>query len=409
MEVCFMKKLLSLFLFLCMLFSLFSFAAAEATVELELLYHKSETDAIEAMKTVIEKFHAENPTIRINFVQIPDAATVLQTRATQNDLPDIFGITTSNTYELMFESGLILDLTGQAFLENVEPGTLALSAYQDKIYRLPYSLSCYGLYVRTDIFEAQGLALPGTWEELMAAAAKLKEAGIYGFALPDKTMVYQRMERMMSMLADNDEEFKAVAEGTLAPQDSKVLKVFAEASLQIAEYTNPESKGAAYDESYQMFLGDNSAMTINGQWSLGTLLNFNPDLKVAMIPLPNPTGEENKVIVSIDTSFCISSTTKHPEEALKFLEFMSKPETAQVYTDLEKSPNVIKGVVYNVSEMAGINEAMQAGHTALSLNAVWPSGLRKALGEVATNLILDGNLDKYYEDAKLILEEYYNN
>lgn len=402
-----MKKLLAIMVLFAMVLTIAPIALAEAPVEIELLYHKSESEAIQAMQKAIDGFHAENPDIKVNFVQIPDAATVLQTRATQNDLPDIFGITTSNTYELMFESGLIMDLTGQPFLENVEPSTLALSAYQDKIYRLPYSLSCYGLYVRTDIFEANGIALPSTWEELIAACEKLKTAGIYGFALPDKTMVYQRMERVMSMLADNDDDFKAIAAGTLNPADSKVLRVFAESALQVADYTNPESKGAAYDESYQMFIGDGGAMTINGQWSLGTLLNFKPDLKVAMIPLPNPDGEDNKVIVSIDTGFCISNTTKHSDACLKFLEYMSKTETAQAYTDIEKSPNVIKGVSYNVQELQLINEAMLAGKTALSLNAIWPSGLRKALGEAATNLIFDRNIETFYEDAKLIIEEYY--
>ena len=404
-----MKKFFAFLLAAVMLLSVASFAQAE-DVELEFLYHKSETDAIKAMQTVIDQFNAENPGIKVNFVQIPDAATVLQTRATQNDLPDMFGCTTSTTYELMFESGLIMDLTGKEFLNNIAPSTLALSGYQGKIYRMPYSLSCYGLYVRTDIFEQQGIELPTTWAELMAACEKLQAAGIYAFGLPDKDMVYQRMERMMSMLSDNDDEFKAIAAGELDPHDSKVLKGYAEASLDIAKYTNPQSKGAGYDESYQLFLNDGSAMTINGQWSLGTLLGFNPDLPVAMIPLPNPVDDDqSNVIVSIDTSFCISANTKHPDECLKFLEFLSKTETAQTYTDIEGSPNVIQGVVYSVKQLEKINDAMSAGKTALSLNAIWPSGLRKALGDAATNLILDGDLEAFYDEAQLTIEDYYNN
>ena len=404
-----MKKFFALLMAAMMMLSVVSFAHAE-DVEIEFLYHKSETDAMNAMQTVINQFNEENPGIKVNFVQIPDAATVLQTRATQNDLPDMFGVTTSTTYELMFENGLIMDLTGQEFLNNIAPSTLELSGYQGKIYRMPYSLSCYGLYVRTDIFEEQGIALPETWAELMDACEKLQAAGIYGFALPDKDMVYQRMERMMSMLSDNDDEFKAIAAGELDPHDSTVLKGYGEASLDIAKYTNPDSKGAGYDESYQMFLNGGAAMTINGQWSLGTLLGFNPDLPVAMIPLPNPVdNDKSNVIVSIDTSFCISANTKHPEECLKFLEFLSKTETAQVYTDIEGSPNVIKGVQYSVKQLEKINDAMSAGRTALSLNAIWPSGLRKALGDAATNLILDRDLEAFYDEAQYTIEDYYNN
>ena len=404
-----MKKLVSLLLAALMLLSLASLAAADDEVVLELLYHKSETDAINAMQAAVNDFNAANPGIRVEFNQIPDAATVLVARSQQNDLPDIFGCTTSATYELMFKEGMIMDLTGKEFLNNIEESTLALSAYEGKNWRLPYSLSCYGLYVRTDIFEEQGLALPTTWEELMDVCQKLMDAGIYPFALPNKDMVYQRMERMMSMLSDNDDEFKAIAAGELDPRDSKVLKGYAEASLDIAKYTNPASSGAGYDESYQMLLNKEAAMTINGQWSLGTLLGFDPDLPIAMITLPNPLGEQSNVIVSIDTSFVISANTKHPEECLKFLEYMAQTDVAQKYTDVEGSPNVIKGVNYSVAQLKGINDDMAAGHTALSLNAIWPSGLRKALGDAATNLIVDGDLEAFYDEAQLTIEDYYNN
>ena len=259
-----MKKLVSLLLAALMLLSLASLAAADDEVVLELLYHKSETDAINAMQAAVNDFNAANPGIRVEFNQIPDAATVLVARSQQNDLPDIFGCTTSATYELMFKEGMIMDLTGKEFLNNIEESTLALSAYEGKNWRLPYSLSCYGLYVRTDIFEEQGLALPTTWEELMDVCQKLMDAGIYPFALPNKDMVYQRMERMMSMLSDNDDEFKAIAAGELDPRDSKVLKGYAEASLDIAKYTNPASSGAGYDESYQMLLNDNQWPVVSG-------------------------------------------------------------------------------------------------------------------------------------------------
>ncbi len=401
-----MKKILSLLIAAVMLLSLAPLALAE-DINIEFQFHKNETAAIDAMTAAINAFNAANPGIHVEMNTAGDTNSMVA-RSQQDDLPDIFACQTSATYEKMFAAGQLMDLTGQEFLNNIVEGTLALSAYEGKYWRLPYSLSCYGLYIRTDIFEEQGLAWPTTWAELMDVCEKLKAAGIWAFANPDKDMVYQRMERMMSMLSDNDDEFKAIAAGELDPKDSKVLSTYAQASLDIAKYTNPQSAGAGYDESYQMFLKGEAAMTINGQWSLGTLLGFNPDLKVAMIPLPDPTGAESNVIVSIDTSFVISSKTKYPEECLKFLAFLAQTDVAQAYTDVEGSPNVVKGVVYNVKELEKINDAMAAGHTMLSLNAIWPSGLRKALGLAATDLIVEKNLDAFYDQAQLDIEDYYN-
>lgn len=404
-----MKKVLSMALAAMLLLSLCSFASAEDVVELEFVYHKTESNAIDAMETVINNFNAANPGIKVNFVQVPDTATVLQSRAQLNEMPDMFGCTTGNMFELMFEDGIIMDLTGQEFLSSVEPSSLEMSTYNGKNWRLPYSLSCYGLYVRTDIFEEQGLALPTTWDELMDVCEKLTAAGITPFALPDKTMVYQRMERMMSFMSEDDTEFKQIAAGELEAKDSKLLQNYANASLQIVNYMTPESLGAEYTESYQQLIAGQAAMTINGGWSLATLKDYDPDIKVALIPMPNPTGEESKVVVSIDTNFCISSSTKHPEECLKFFEYLAQPEVAQVYADKEGSPSVINGVTVSTPELSVISEAMAEGKICLSQNAIWPSGFRKALGNVATELEIDQDVDAFYEGAAEVIDEYYNN
>ena len=404
-----MKKVLSMVLAAMMLLSLCSFAAAEDVVELEFVYHKTESNAIDAMETVINNFNAANPGIKVNFVQVPDTATVLQSRAQLNEMPDMFGCTTGNMFELMFEDGIIMDLTGQEFLSSVEPSSLEMSTYNGKNWRLPYSLSCYGLYVRTDIFEEQGLALPTTWDELMDVCEKLTAAGITPFALPDKTMVYQRMERMMSFMSEDDTEFKQIAAGELEAKDSKLLQNYANAALQIVNYMTPESLGAEYTESYQQLIAGQAAMTINGGWSLATLKDYDPDIKVALIPMPNPTGEESKVVVSIDTNFCISSSTKHPEECLKFFEYLAQPEVAQVYADKEGSPCVINGVTVSTPELSVISEAMAEGKICLSQNAIWPSGFRKALGNVATELEIEQDVDAFYEGAAEVIDEYYNN
>lgn len=404
-----MKKVLSMVLAATLLLSLCSFASAEDVVELEFVYHKTESNAIDAMETVINNFNAANPGIKVNFVQVPDTATVLQSRAQLNEMPDMFGCTTGNMFELMFEDGIIMDLTGQEFLSSVEPSSLEMSTYNGKNWRLPYSLSCYGLYVRTDIFEEQGLALPTTWDELMDVCEKLTAAGITPFALPDKTMVYQRMERMMSFMSEDDTEFKQIAAGELEAKDSKLLQNYANAALQIVNYMTPESLGAEYTESYQQLIAGQAAMTINGGWSLATLKDYDPDIKVALIPMPNPTGEESKVVVSIDTNFCISSSTKHPEECLKFFEYLAQPEVAQVYADKEGSPCVINGVTVSTPELSVISEAMAEGKICLSQNAIWPSGFRKALGNVATELEIDQDVDAFYEGAAEVIDEYYNN
>ena len=172
---------------------------------------------------------------------------------------------------------------------------------------------------------------------------------------------------MMSYMSEDDAEFKQIAAGELAAQDSVVLKAYAEASLQLAENMTVASQNT---ESCQQLLAGEAAMTINVRWSLTTLKDYDPDVQIALISLPHPLGE-SKVAISIDPSFCVSSSTKHPDECLTFLDFLSQPEFAQLFTDIEGSPNVVTGVAQNVPELAVINEGPA---TARSASARTPSG-----------------------------------
>ncbi len=127
-----MKKILAMVLTAMMMLSLCSLAVADEAVELELVFHKPEANAIDALQKVVDAFNAENPGIKVNMIQVPDTSTVLQTRAQLNEMPDMFTCTTSNMYELMFDDGIIMDLTGQEFLNNAEASTLELSTYKGK-------------------------------------------------------------------------------------------------------------------------------------------------------------------------------------------------------------------------------------------------------------------------------------
>jgi len=57
------------------------------------------------------------------------------------------------------------------------------------VYGLPYATSVYGLWIRTDLFEEAGIALPTNYEEVLAAAEALTNPaeGIYGISIPGAT------------------------------------------------------------------------------------------------------------------------------------------------------------------------------------------------------------------------------
>lgn len=61
--------------------------AAGTTVEIEFFQQKREV--MDSLNAAIEAFQEENPGIVVTQNVVPDAATVLMTRAATNDIPDV--------------------------------------------------------------------------------------------------------------------------------------------------------------------------------------------------------------------------------------------------------------------------------------------------------------------------------
>ena len=112
----------------------------------------------------------------------------LNTLMAAGDLPDVFRVTNSTTYEIMKTSGLIADLGNTFYYLNDE----LQGMYNDKLYK-PALESCMEegklyafpnvqnpyeraqkLYIRKDWLDVCGLAVPTTYEELVNAARAFK-------------------------------------------------------------------------------------------------------------------------------------------------------------------------------------------------------------------------------------------
>lgn len=377
-------------------------------VELEFFSQKPET--VKAMEAIIAKFREQNPNVTIKIVAPPsDARTVLTTRLSTNEMPDILNSYPAELfYKTMMNDGLLLELTGKAFLNNVSDSMLKLSAHEGKQYALPMTLSSYGIYYRTDIFEKQGLKAPKTYAELIDVCKKLKASGIQPFSFADKDVgnIGQRLERLIGVINnDTNSEFKKVASGEL--KESPSLNAFANLLVDLKQYGPAESLGMTHEASIAEIATGKAAMLISGTWVLGPIKTANPDAKVDLIPFPNPTGDKTLVPINIDTSFSIAQSCKNKEVAVKFLEFLSKPEIAQIYCDMEGTPNMIKGVNYNVPEHKYIKSFMDKGEIFLTQVNFWPTGLREELRVPAQKLIIDSDKAKFTSTTNEIVKKVY--
>lgn len=379
-------------------------------VEIEFFGIKAETQDL--MGKLIKKFNSENKdNIVVKQTTTPDAKTVLFSRIASNDIPDVFGcLPTETNFKEMFKDGQVMDLTSQDFLKNVQDSTLKMVELDGKQYSLPLTLSAYGLYYRTDIFKKMNLTAPTTYKELIDDAQKIQASGINAFAMPNKDigLLGQRMERMIGVINnDSNSEFQKIAKGQSSINDSKTLQTFMDSFCELNKYSSKDSMGMDQQAACAEFVNGKAAMMINGTWTLATLKQANPDIQCELIPLPNPSGEDTKVPVNIDSAYSISNSTKHPKEALEFMKFLAQTDVAQIFCDSEGSPNQIKGVKYNVKQHAKMVEVLNSGKDFLTPTAFWPSGLRDNLRTSAQQLLINNDKKSFLNNCNQLLKQFY--
>lgn len=384
--------------------------SADGKVELEFFNGKVEGEAV--FNEVIEMFEEENPDITVKQSAPADAETVLFTRVSTGDVPDIMTVYPAETaYHTMMDDGVYLDLSEEEWLHRASDQALEYSSWNGKYYAMPFAMNSFGIYCNDAMFEEAGLEFPTTWDELIDVCEAFTAKGITPFTFADKDpgLLSQEGERLIGIVKNDvykDCETVGTTEASFTDEDMPYFREMAEAVLKTREYAGdtlsfgPEQAAADFaNGKYPMYVAITSKYTVIAQ--------NNPDLKFTMVPYPNPVSNEQTLPINIDIAYGISSDCPHPEEAKMFLEFLSRPEVYQIIADKEGTPPVIEGVEYNIEPLKPIKEAIDSGKTFLTMVNFWPSGWRSEWSVYLQQLISDKDVENFLTETDRICKEKY--
>ena len=191
------------------------------------------------------------------------------------------------------------------------------------------------IFYRKDLFRKAGIAVPTTWQELMAAAKKLNNPskGTIGIAIPGKQGSYDTDQFYMTLVLQ--------AGGGLAdpkgnptfnsPQQLKAL----EFEKQLSAYAAKGTPAWTMGDTEKAFDQGKAAMAFGGGWFIGDLKTSSAAkggaattarmvLKnMGVLPvLIGPGGPKAQHCVSFANPWMIYKQSKHPAEAKAFLKFM---------------------------------------------------------------------------------------
>ena len=171
-----MKKLIALLLAVVMVFALGSMTfAADDEIELDVIIAQYGPNTNEWFlgsgmdgTNFVDKFEAENPGIKLNLevVSWNDLYTVVDTRITNNNAPDILNIDVFANYA---NDGLLMpvsDYCPEELYADFFPAFIEQSIIDDTVWAVPDLASARAMFYNVDILEEVGVEVPTTWAEL---------------------------------------------------------------------------------------------------------------------------------------------------------------------------------------------------------------------------------------------------
>ncbi|MFC0272188.1 ABC transporter substrate-binding protein [Metabacillus herbersteinensis] len=351
---------------------------ADGKVTLELFSNKAES--IETYKGLIKEFEEKNPDIKIKLDAPPEAETVLKTRLTKNDLPDLMSIAGNATYGELARAGVLNDFSDSELLKTVQPSYADMigrlvGPEEEGTFGLPYATNANTVIYNKQKFEELGLEVPKTWDEFTAVLDKVKEAGeipIY-FTLKDAWTGMISWNSLAANIAGEDfAEKKNAGEATFVDSYDEV----ADKMQTLVEYGHKDNMGVAYGDGNNKFAQGEGVMYIQGNWAIPEILKANPDAELGVFTMPVTNDPaQNKLVSGVDVLLTINEDTEHKEEAIKFIEFMMNEETAKRYIDEQKAFSAIEGVFQEDPVFEGIKENFETGTITSFPDHYYPAGM----------------------------------
>lgn len=375
-------------------------------VVLEFFTPKPETEAI--FEELIDKFEKQNPMIDVKQVVVPDGMTVLKTRIARGDIPDLF-ITypIEQDYIVRAKKGYLLDLSHEKFIQNIESNIQKHYLVNGKMYGVALTQNAVGVLYNKDHFQELNLPIPETWDTFVSTMERLRAAGKTAVLMPNKE-ANQTSVFNLNLVANefNNSYWRST---NISIADNSKWNEISEKILTVLSYVQLNSFQDDYYKVNQKFATGEGSMYIMGTWSLPWIEKINPNLNYGIFPFPTTNhATKNKVLGGVDIGLAISSDTKNPKEAKKFIEFLIQKENAQRLSDFEGSISTINGVEISREEIRLLNEKIKMGKSVNWPNHYWAGGTaaESDFRKYTLQFYYDKNVDAYLNNLDNMFKLY---
>jgi raffinose/stachyose/melibiose transport system substrate-binding protein len=321
--------------------------AAELEGKITWLHKYADPRYAPYFQSVADAYTAAHPKVEIEVIAETDQGVKdkLRVLAASNTLPDIYFSWAGDFTKKFVRGDLARDLTADvsgAWKDSFTPAALDAYTYDGKLYGVPITLDAKYLVYNKKMFTDNGVAVPTTLEELLAACDTFKTKGIedpmafgnqFGWpAIHFMTQLNAYYVPPATLAKDYD---PATGEFT-DPGYLSALQAFADINTHCL---TPGSNGISHENAQANFLNSKSPMhyieavefqVLTEAGGAPAELAANWDFM--KLPAPATTPGDAGALTGAPDGFLVNQGTQHLDIAVDFLKYLTSLDNAQKLT-----------------------------------------------------------------------------
>ncbi|RED55957.1 ABC transporter substrate-binding protein [Cohnella lupini] len=359
---------------------------------------------LDAYQVIVDQFNKDNPEINVEMSALgKDFNTLMTAKMANNDLPDLFS---TAGWSVRRFGEYLLPLNDRSWAmqvnEQIKP---TVTDGNGNLVVLPLDIDISGVVYNPEILKQLNLKAPETWDQFLTACETIKKAGYTPISVAGKDSgdIAGLMSRLsLSLLVQSNPSYKDDFD-----KDSFDWTHFASvtdfvSNLKKKGYLNVDVLTADKPTVYAELAKGKVAFAFQSNQTIAEVKKLNPDALISMMPLPVSDANTQPFLISGERdSVGIWKESKHPKEALIFLDYLAKSENVQKVAESYSLQAGLKGVQTN---LGALQETFDQYSQAVVSNhfdrQYLPNGMFTTLGTVGSGL-LSGTMDSKQVEATM--------
>lgn len=355
------------------------------------------------MNKVISEFEAQNPDVKIKWIDVPFSEGEKRTLASvlSDNPPDLINLNPDFT-ALLAQRGALYQIDEQ-YTKQYNQSIINSLKTNGKLYSLPwYATSAITIYNK-DLLTKSGAKMPATYEDLAQIAPQIKQkTGAY-VLLPNITE-NDTMARILN-------KYGVTPNNINSQKSQEVFKLFK--NLYEKDLIPKESITQTHREALEKYMAEKIVFFQAGANFLTMIKENAPSTYTNTDVAPQIVGEFGQNDFSL-MNFVIPTRAKHKREALKFALFLTNNENQlemakltnilavneetlqnKFYTEYDEKDLMSKARVISAKQLNKIEPTFMPARNQKEINIVLNEAVQQILlNKAPTKNILNGLADK---------------